>query len=77
MAAKDQDLAVKAFKLIDKYVCTDLTVDGISKLVDNLCNYEVLPVVSAPGEYVEGKEFAEYNLDEAALWECVRSVFCA
>ena len=76
-AARDQDLAVKAFKLIDKYVCTDMTVDGISRLVDNLCNYEVLPVVSPPGEYVKGKVYMEYNLDETALWECVRSVFCA
>jgi len=75
-AAHDQDLAVKAFKLVEKYICTDLTVDGITKLVDNLCNYELKPVVTPPGEYTMGSQFAEYTFDQSALWECVRSVFC-
>ena len=75
-ASRDQDLAVKAFKLIEKYICTDLTVDGISRLVDNLCNYELMPVVTPPGVYTMGDQYAEFNFDEPALWESVRSVFC-
>jgi anionic cell wall polymer biosynthesis LytR-Cps2A-Psr (LCP) family protein len=75
--SQDQDLAVKAFKRVDPFLCTDLSVDDVSKIVDNLCNYEILPVVTPTGVYTEGERFAEYILDETALWDCVHSVFCS
>jgi anionic cell wall polymer biosynthesis LytR-Cps2A-Psr (LCP) family protein len=75
--SQDQDLAIKAFKLVNPFLCTDLTVDDVTKIVDNLCNYEILPVVTPTGVYTEGERFAEYILDETALWDCVHSVFCS
>lgn len=75
--SRDQDLAIKAFKLVDPFLCTDLTVDDVSKIVDNLCNYEILPVVTPTGVYIKGEQFPEYILDETVLWDCVHSVFCS
>ena len=75
--SQDQDLAIKAFKLVNPFLCTDLTVDDVTKIVDNLCNYEILPAVTPTGVYTEGEQFAEYILDETALWDCVYSVFCS
>ncbi len=75
-AAKDQDLAVKAFKLVNKYLCTDLDTDAVTRIVDDLCHYELLPVLTPEGTYIEGEQFPEYILDEEMLWECVRTVFC-
>ena len=81
-AAKNQDLAVDAFKAIDRFLCTNLTVNNISEIVNDLCEYEILPVVTPEGTYtqsdlfVEGLEHAEFHPDEASLWDCVRSVFC-
>ena len=75
--SRDQDLAIKAFKLVDPFLCTDLTVDDVSKIVNNLCSYEILPTVTPTGVYSEGERFMEYTLDETALWDCVNSVFCS
>ena len=81
-AAKNQDLAADAFKAIDRFLCTNLTVNNISEIVNDLCEYEILPVVTPEGTYtqsalfVEGLEHAEFHPDEASLWDCVRSVFC-
>ena len=73
---KDSDLAVKAFDKAERFLCTDLTVNNVSKIVDELCEYEVLPVVTPRGEYVAGELFAEYYVDDASLWDCVYSTFC-
>ena len=75
--ANDPDLATKAFRRVEKYLCTNLSVENVSTMVEDLCEYEILPAVTPPGVYTEGEEFPEYHLDEAALWECVRTVFCS
>ena len=76
-AVKDnEDLAVDAFKAIDRFMCTDLTVNDISAIVDQLCEYTVLPVISPDGEVKKGEKFAEFYVDEDSLWSCVKSTFC-
>ena len=81
-AARNQNLAVDAFKAIDRFLCTDLTVNHISDLVENLCEYEILPVVTPDGSYsrndrfVEGLYHAEFDVDEKSLWDCVYAAFC-
>lgn len=71
----NEDLAVDTFRAIDKFMCTDLTVNDISEIVDWLCEYEVLPVISPDGEVTQGEKFAEFIVDEASLWSCVESTF--
>ena len=81
-AAKNQDLAVDAFKAINPFLCTNLTVNNISEMIEDLTEYEILPVVTPDGTYTsydrfdEGIEHAEFTPDEASLWECVYSAFC-
>lgn len=72
----DPDLAVKAFDKAERFLCTDLTVENVSKMVDEMCEYEVLPVVTPGGKYVSGEKTAEYYVDDASLWDCVYSTFC-
>ena len=73
---EDPDLAVKAFKSTEAFLCTDLTVEDISSMVEELGEYRILPTVTPVGEYVMGEEFAEYYIDEDTLWDCVCKTFC-
>ena len=77
-AGKDPDLAVKAFKLVTPFIHTDLTVDHVQRIVDDLLAYELLPFVTPDGEYdlKEGERFPGFYVDEASLWSCVQSTFC-
>ena len=72
----DPDFAEKAFKAAEKFLCTDLSVENMSDIANELCEYEILPVLTPSGEYVMGEEFAEYYMDDASLWECVKTAFC-
>jgi hypothetical protein len=68
---------MRAFRVVEKFLCTDLTVDNISRMLENINEYEVRPAVTPDGAYQEGEQFAEYIVDDHSLWECVHSVFCA
>lgn len=74
---KDSDLALRIFHAVEKFIDTDLTVDNVSNMINNLNEYTILPAVTADGAYQPGKDFAEYIVDEASLWDCVHTVFCA
>lgn len=77
-AEKDSDLVVKGFKLLQRFLCTDLTLDHIQKMIDNLVAYELKPFVTPGGAYDlrEGEKFPGFYTDDAALWACVKPVFC-
>ncbi len=77
-AAKDPDLAAKAFKRVTRFIHTDLTVDHVQRIVDDLLSYEFLPFVTPDGEYdhKEGERFPGFYVDETSLWSCVKSTFC-
>ena len=75
-AAKNPNLAVDAFKAVDGFICTDMTANTISELVDKLVSYSVAPVISPAGEVKLGAEFAEFYADEKDLQKCVKNAFC-
>jgi len=77
-AEKDSDLVVKGFKLVQRFLCTDLTLDHIQKMVDNLVEYEFLPFVTPAGAYDlrEGEQFPGFYTNDEAIWACVKPVFC-
>ena len=75
-AEKNQDLATQAFKAIDPFLTTNMTVNHISEIIDDLVNYEILPVISPEGELVMGEEHVEFYADDASVWECVYTAFC-
>ena len=66
----------QAFKTLEPFLCTDLSIENISDIARWVEEYEMLPAVTPDGEYVMGEEFAEFLVDEDSLRECVRKVFC-
>jgi len=76
-SADDDELPLRIFRAVEKFVNTDLSAENLSTLFNNLNEYTILPVVTADGTYAPGEDFPEYLVDEASLWSCVRSVFCA
>ena len=73
---ENEDLVTQAFKALEPFLCTDLSLENISDIVRWVEEYEMLPAVTPSGEYVMGEEFAEFLVDEDSLRECVRTVFC-
>ena len=76
-SAEDPDLAARIFHTVEKFINTDLSVENVSTMTENLNTYTILPAVTADGTYQPGQDFPEYIVDEASPWGCVRSVFCA
>ncbi len=76
-SADDEELPLRIFRAVEKFINTDLNAENLSALFNNLNEYTVLPAVTADGIYKAGEDFAEYLVDEASLWDCVHSVFCA
>ena len=74
----DSEFVIRAYDQIEKYLITDLTVENISQLIGNFYDYEVLPVVTPVGSYtVSDVGVSQFHADEASLWDCVRTTFCA
>lgn len=74
--SKNEDLFLDAFKAAEPFLCTDLTVEQISDMVEDLNGYTVLPTVTPGGSYIMGEQFAEYYLDDDSLRKCVIDTFC-
>ena len=73
---KNQDLVLDAFKMVDPFICTDMTVNSLSEMVDQLCEYEMLDVVTPSGDIVPGEENYEFYPHEDSLWNCVYTAYC-
>ena len=76
-SAKDPDLATRIFQAVEKFINTDLSVENVSTMLDNINEYTILPAVKTEGSYQPGKDFPEFIVDEASLWDSVHAVFCA
>ena len=74
--SEDSELIEKGIKTVQKYLCTDLSVENLSDMIRELCDYEILPVISPTGKYVSGDPFPEFHMDDASLWKCVSDTFC-
>lgn len=77
-AEKDSELVVKGFKLVQRFLCTDLTLDHIQRMIDDLVAYEFLPFVTPGGAYDlrEGEKFPGFYTDDASVWAVVKPTFC-
>ena len=75
-AAKNQDLVVDAFKAVDSFICTDMTVNSLSEMVGQLCEYEMLDVVTPSGIIEPGEKNYEFHPHEDSLWNCVYTAYC-
>ncbi len=73
---QNQDLVVDAFKLVNPFICTDMTVNSLSEMVDQLYKYEMLDIVTPSGNIQPGEENYEFYPHEDSLWNCVYTVYC-
>ena len=70
------DLVTDGFKLVEKYICTDLSVENISNMISNLSEYELLSVITPSGRYAMGEKYPEFYVEDKSLWSCVQTTFC-
>ena len=75
-AGKDDALLVRIVEKLDKKLVLNLGMNQIRALSEKIRDYEILPPVVPKGENREGEMFMEYYVDEEALWETVREIFC-
>ncbi len=73
--AQNPDLITDGWRAVEKFLCTDLSVENFTDMINRLTDYELLPAVTPAGEYRLG-EFAEYYMDPASLTAGIRSTFC-
>ena len=74
--AANSDLVIDAFKVLDPYLCMDMTVNDLSAYVERLAEYEILPVLTADGQYEMGENVAEFYVDKGELFACAVKAFC-
>ena len=76
--SKDPELALKIFEKASPYLCTNMSVQTLQKLVNNLSDYTIQPAVYFSGKYdwPEDQRWPGYYADEASVWSCVNKVFC-
>lgn len=76
--SKDPDLVLKIFEKTSRYLCTDMSVQTLEKLVAHLTDYTIQPAVYYDGKYdwPEDERWAGYFADEASVFSCVKKVFC-
>lgn len=64
-----------ALKLVD-YLQTDLTAQQLSDLTVRLDQTQISPIRYAQGELIEGEKHYEFYVDEASLWDAVKTAYC-
>lgn len=72
----DSEFALKLVEKLSDYLQSDLTAQQLSDLAQRLDQSTVSPIRTADGRLVEGEEHYEFYVDEASLWELVRTAYC-
>ena len=75
-AANNPDLITDGYRAVEKFLCTDLSVESFSDFINRLCDYDLQPAVTPAGAYRDANPFPEFIVDQDDLWVCVRSTFC-
>ncbi|MBP3474725.1 MAG: LCP family protein [Lachnospiraceae bacterium] len=74
---KDLLLPVKMYNELSSYMTTDVTADEVAYLSSIALDYrfDQSHIYSLEGETVQGEEFEEFYVDEAALYEMILNIF--
>lgn len=72
----DSEFALKMVEKLSDYLQSNLTAQQLSDLAERLDKSTVSPIRTAEGQLVEGEEHYEFYVDEASLWELVRTAYC-
>ena len=72
---QDSGFTLDALLQLNEYMVSDCTVNQLSDLGDSLAAYQVSDILTTAGDALEGEEFMEFTVDEAALQQLVMEVF--
>ena len=64
---KDINKALNTYRDVSQYIVTDCSESIMADLLDRFYDYELVEVLSLPGENVRGEEYMEYHIDEEKL----------
>ena len=72
----DSEFALKLVEKLGEYLQSNMTAQQLSDLAAQVDQSEISPIQYAEGELILGKEYYEFYVDEASLWEIVKSAYC-
>lgn len=72
----DSEFAQKLLKQLTGFLQSNMTAQQITDLIARLDQFEIAPVCHPEGKLKTGMEYYEFYVDEPALWELVKSVYC-
>jgi len=75
-AEKNPNLVVDGFKRLSPFLCTNMSAENISKLIEQLCEYKLLETLTPSGDIVPGEKYYEFHVHEDSLWNCVCQAYC-
>ena len=64
---KNINKALNTYRDVSQYIVTDCSESIMAELLDRFYDYELVEVLSLPGENVRGEEYMEYHIDEEKL----------
>jgi len=73
----DSEFVLMLVEKMGEHIQTDLTAQQLSDLMKSLDKSRILPIRTADGELIVGKQqYYEFFVDEASLWEIVKKAYC-
>lgn len=72
----DSEFALKVVEKMSEYLQSNLTAQQLSDLMAKLDQYQISPIRYPEGELRLGERYYEFYVDEASLWEIVKSAYC-
>lgn len=76
LTKKEITTPISLFKALDDYKYTDITADKLTYMAANfLDGISAMEMHSIEGEVVKGEKYAEFHVDEEALYELILDIF--
>jgi len=72
----DSEFALKLVEKMGEHIQTDLTAQQLSDFVERLDKSQISPIRTPEGRLMTGKQYYEFFVDEASLWEIVEQAYC-
>jgi len=69
--------ALKLYEQASPYLVTDCSGNVLTSMLERYADYEMVEIVSIPGENRRGSKYMEYHLDEEKLDEIILRLFYA
>ena len=71
----DENFGLKVMMKLSEYMVSDCTVEKMAQMLEDYTVYRIADIQTTKGEALEGAEFMEFYLDEAALQQQAIKLF--